>query len=95
MLRLKHYSSYVTHLSRQTSHPQQRSYMVDQLKAQSFQDHPRGSAYARSDKDWSNSKRNRKNSSTEPIEPKIFVPSRSRNKSSSFTTNKAQAPSSG
>ena len=28
MLRLEHYSNYMTHLSRQTSHPQQRFYMV-------------------------------------------------------------------
>ena len=34
-----------------------------------------------------NSKKNRKNTSTEPTEPKIYIPSRSRNKSSSFTTN--------
>ena len=51
MLRLEHYSSYVTHLSRQTSHPQQRFYMVIQLKAQSFQDHPKESIYVRSGKD--------------------------------------------
>ena len=51
MLRLEHYSSYVTHLSQQTSHPQQRFYMVAQLKAQSFQDHPRESIYIRSGKD--------------------------------------------
>ena len=38
----------MTHLSWQTSHPQQRFYMVVQLKAQSFQDHPRGSIYIRS-----------------------------------------------
>ena len=92
MLRPEHYSSYVTHLSQQTSCPQQRFYMVIQLKAQSFQDHPRESIYIRSGKDWLNSKRNRKNTLTKPTEPKIYVPSRSRNKSSSFTTNKAQAP---
>ena len=50
MLRLEHYSSCMTHLSWQTSHPQQRSYMVVQLKAQPFQDHPRGSTYIRSDR---------------------------------------------
>ena len=92
VLRLEHYSSYVTHLSQQTSHPQQRSYMVVQLKAQSFQDHPRGSTYVRSGKDWLNSKRSRKKTSTEPIEPKICIPSKSRNKSSSSTTNKAPDP---
>ena len=37
----------------------------------------------------------KQNSLTEPTEPKICIPSKSRNKSSSFTTNKAQAPSSG
>ena len=95
MLRPEHYSSYVTHPSQQTSHPQQRFYMVIQLKEQSFQDHPKGSIYIRSGKDSSNSKKNRKNNSTEPTEPKIYVPSKSRKKSSSFTTNKAQAPSSG
>ena len=48
MLRLKHCSSYMTHLSRQTSCPKQRFYMVVQHKVQSFQDHPRGSIYIRS-----------------------------------------------
>ena len=43
MLKPKHCSSYVTHPSQQTSHPQQRFYMVIQLKEQSFQDHPKGS----------------------------------------------------
>ena len=51
MLRLEHYSSYMTHLSWQTSHSQQRFYMVIQLKAVSFQDHPRESIYIRSGKD--------------------------------------------
>ena len=36
MLRLEHYSSYVTHPSWQTSHPQQRFYMVIPLKEQSL-----------------------------------------------------------
>ena len=36
-----------------------------------------------------------KNTSTKPTEPKIYEFSRSRNKSGSFTTNKAQAPLSG
>ena len=51
MLRLEHYSSYVTHPSWQTSCPQQRFYMVIQLKEQFFQDHPKGSIYIRSGKD--------------------------------------------
>ena len=51
MLRLEHYSSYVTHPSRQTSHPQQRFYMVIQLKEQSFQDHPKMSIYIRLGRD--------------------------------------------
>ena len=51
VLRPEHYSSYVTHLSQQTTRPQQRLYMVVQLKAQSFQDHPRESIYVRSGKD--------------------------------------------
>ena len=51
MLWLEHYSSYMTHPSWQTSCPQQRFYMVVQLKAQSFQDHPKGSIYVRSGKD--------------------------------------------
>ena len=38
---------------------------------------------------------NRKNTLTKPTEPKIYVPSKSRNKSSSSPTNKAQAPLSG
>ena len=78
MLRLEHYSSYMTHPSWQTSCPQQRSYMVNQLKAQSFQDHPKGSIYIRSGKDWSSSKKNKKNTLTEPIEPEICIPSKSR-----------------
>ena len=41
-----------------------------------FKTNPRGSIYIRSDKDWLNCKRNKKNSSTEPTEPKICVPSR-------------------
>ena len=48
MLRLEHYSSYMTHPSWQTSHPQQRFYMVIPLKEQSFQDHPKESIYIRS-----------------------------------------------
>ena len=39
MLRVEHYSSYMTHPSQQTSCPQQRFYMVIPLKEQSFQDH--------------------------------------------------------
>ena len=95
MLRLEHYSSYVTHPSQQTSHPQQRFYMVILLKEQSFQDHPKESVYVRSGKDSLSSKKNRKNTLTKPTEPKIYISSKSRNKSSSSTTNKAQAPSSG
>ena len=95
MLRLEHYSSYMTHPSWQTSHPQQRFYMVILPKEQSFQDHPKESIYIRSGKDLSNSKKNRKNTLTKPTEPKIYTSSKSRNKSSSSTTNKAQAPLSG
>ena len=95
MLRLEHYSSYVTHPSWQTSHPQQRFYMVVPLKEQSFQDHPKESIYVRSGRDSLNFKKNRNKTSTKPTEPKIYAFSMSRNKSSSFTTNKAQAPLSG
>ena len=95
MLRLEHYSSYVTHPSWQTSHPQQRFYMVVLLKEQSFQDHQKESIYIRSDSDSLNFKKNRKKTMTKPTEPKIYAFSKSRNKSSSFTTNKAQAPLSG
>ena len=95
VLRLEHYFSYVTHPSWQTSHPQQRFYMVIPLKEQSFQDHQKESIYIRSGTDSSNFKKNRKKTSTKPTEPKIYVFSKSRNKSSSFTTNKAQAPLSG
>ena len=95
MLRLEHYSSYVTHPSWQTSHPQQRFYMVILLKEQSFQDHQKESIYIRSDSDSLNFKKNRKKTMTKPTEPKIYAFSKSRNKSSSFTTNKAQAPLSG
>ena len=48
MLRPEHCFSYVTHLSWQTSHPQQRSSMDIQHKVQFFQDHPRRSIYIRS-----------------------------------------------
>ena len=48
MLRLEHYSSYMTHPSQQTSHPQERLYMVILLKEQSFQDHQKESIYVRS-----------------------------------------------
>ena len=95
MLKLEHYSSYVTHPSWQTSHPQQRFYMVVPLKEQSFQDHPKESIYVRSGRDSLNFRKNRKKTSTKPTEPKIYVFSKSRSKSSSFTTNKAQALLSG
>ena len=95
VLRLEHYSRYVTHPSWQTSCPQQRFYMVIPLKEQSFQDHPKESIYVRSGRDSLNSKKNRKKTSTKPTEPKIYAFSKSRNKSSSFTTNKTQAPLSG
>ena len=95
MHRLEHYSSYMAHPSQQTSHPQQRFYMVILLKEQSFQDHPKGSTCVKSGKDSSNSKKNKKNTLTKCTEPEIYISSKSRNKSSSFTTNKAQAPSSG
>ena len=95
MLRLKHYSSYVTHPSQQTSHPQQRFYMVVPLKEQSFQDHEKESVYVRSGRDSLNFKKNGRKTLTKPTEPKIYAFSKSRNKSSSFTTNKAQAPLSG
>ena len=95
MLRLEHYFSYVTHPSWQTSCPQQRFYMVIQLKEQFFQDHPKESIYIRSGRDSLNFKKNRKKTSTKPTEPKIHVFSKSRKKSSSFTTKKAQGPLSG
>ena len=74
MLRPEHCFSYVTHLSRQTSCPQLRSSMDIQHKVQFFQDHPGRSIYVRSTRDLLSCKRNRKNSSTEPIEPEICVP---------------------
>ena len=95
MLRLEHYSSYMTHPSQQTSHPQQRFYMVVLLKEQSFQDHQKELIYIRSGRDSLNFKKNRKKTSTKPTEPKIYMSSKSRNKSSSFATNKAQALLSG
>ena len=95
MLRPEHCFSYMTHLSQQTSHPQQRSSMDVQHKVQFFQDHPRRSTYIRSTRDLSNCKRNKKNSSTEPIEPEICFPSEWKNKSSSSKTSQPQAPSSG
>ena len=51
MLRPEHCPNYVTHLSRQTSHPQQRYSMDVQHKGQFFQDHPRRSIYIRSARD--------------------------------------------
>ena len=95
MLRLEHYFSYVTHPSQETSHPLQRFYMVIPLKEQSFQDHPKESIYIRSGRDSLNFKKTRKKTSTKLTEPKIYMFSKSRKKSSSFTTNKAQAPLSG
>ena len=95
MLRLEHYFSYITHPSWQTSHPQQRLYMVILLKEQSFQDHQKVSIYVRFKRNSSNFKKNRRKTLTKPTEPNIYVFSKSRNKSSSFPTNKAQAPLSG
>ena len=51
MLRPEHCSNYVTHLSQQTSCPQQRYSMDIQHKVQFFQDHPRRSIYVRSARD--------------------------------------------
>ena len=93
--RLEHYFSYVTHPSWQTSCPQQRFYMVIPLKEQSSQDHPKESIYVRSSRDSLNFKKNKKKTLTKPTEPKIYAFSKSRNKSSSFKTNKAQALLSG
>ena len=92
MLRLEHYSSYVTHPSQQTSHPQQRFYMVIPLKEQSFQDHPKESIYIRSGRDSLDFKKNRKKTLTKPTEPKIYMFSKSRNKSSSFTNKQGTGP---
>ena len=60
VLRLEHYFSYMTHPSWQTSHPQQRFYMVILLKEQFFQDHQKESIYVRSGRDSLNFKKNRK-----------------------------------
>ena len=96
MLRQEHYSSYMTHPSQQTFHPQQRFYMVIQLKEQSFQDHPKGSIYIRSGKDLIELQEKQKEHFNRAHKAKdLNVPSKSRNKSSSSTTNKAQAPFSG
>ena len=46
----------------------------------------------RFDRNSSNFKKNRRKTLTKPTEPKIYVFSKSRNKFSSFPTNKAQAP---
>ena len=73
MLRPEHYFSYMTHLSWQTYHPQLRSSMDIQHKVQFFQEYPGRSIYDRSARDLLSCKRNRKNSSTEPIEPEICV----------------------
>ena len=82
----------VTPITADLLSPAEDSYMVVPLKEQSFQDHPKESIYIRSGRDSLNFKKNRRNTSTKPTEPKIYVSSKSRNKSSSFTTNKAQGP---
>ena len=64
--------------------------MVIPLKEQSFQDHQKESIYVRSGRDSLNFKKYRKKTLTKPTKPKIYAFSMSRNKSSSFTTNKAQ-----
>ena len=92
MLRPEHYFSYVTHLSWQTSHPQQRFYMVNQHKVQSFQDHPRGSICVRSNKDWLNCKRNKKNSLTEPTEPRDLHPLKVKEQVQFFQNKQATGP---
>ena len=95
MLWLKHCFRYVTHPSRPTSRPQLKYSMDAQHKVLFFQDHPGRSIYARSTRGLLSCKRNRENSSTEPIEPEICIPWKWRNRSSSFKTNQPQAPSSG
>ena len=95
MLKLEHYFSYVTHPSWQIFHPKQRFYMDILHKEQFFQDHQNVSIYPRFSKNSSNFKKNRRKTSTKLTEPKIYVSSRSRNRSSSFPTSKAQAPLSG
>ena len=95
MLRLKHYFSYVIHPSQQTFHPQQRFYMDVLHKEQFFQDHQNVSIYPRFSRNSSNFKKNRRKTLTKPTEPKIYIFSRSMNKSSSSPTSKAQAPLSG
>ena len=56
------------------------------VTSDSFQDHQKESIYIRSGRDSLNFKKNRKNTLTKPTEPKIYAFSKSRNKSSSFTT---------
>ena len=92
MLRLEHYFSYVTHPSWQIFHPQQRFYMDALHKEQFFQDHQNVSIYIRFGRDSSNFKKNRRKTLTKSTEPKIYVSSKSRNRSSSSPTSKAQAP---
>ena len=95
MLRLEHYFSYVTHPSQQIFHLQQRFYMAVLHKEQFFQDHQNVSIYVRFGRDSSNFKKDRRKTSTKPTEPKIYVSSNSRKRSSSSPTSKAQAPLSG
>ena len=95
MLRLKHCSNYVTPPSWQTSRPQQKYSMDVQHRVQFFQDHLRRSIYVRSARDLLCCKRNKKNSSIEPIKPEIYVLWRCKNESSSSNTSKPQAPSNG
>ena len=95
MLRHEHYFSYVIHPSWQIFHPQQRFYMDILHREQFFQDHPNVSIYIRFGRNSSSFKKNRRKTLTKPTESKIYVSSKSRNKSSSFPTNKAQALLSG
>ena len=92
MLWLKHCFRYVTHPSRQTYRPQLRSSMDIQLKVLFFQDHPGRSIYARSARDLSSCKRNRKNSSTEPIGARDLRPLKVKEQVQFFQNKQATGP---
>ena len=92
MLRLKHYSSYVTHPSWQIFHPQQRFYMDILHREQCFQDHQNMSIYIRFGRNSSNFKKNRRKTSTKPTEPKIYVSSKVKEQVQFFPNKQGTGP---
>ena len=92
MLRLELYSSYMTHPSWQTSHPSRDSTWSSCSRSSPFKTIQKSQYMSDQAKTCWAPRKTEKNTLTKPTEPKIYVSSKSRNKSSSSTTNKAQAP---